>query len=184
MFGSKKKEKIFTWDNPDVDYANLSTIEEPDLDALIAGEAEISWVDTEAGCVMVTRPISSRIASEAIAENNRKEFVDTRKLSNRKNEGTAQPTSPLIQHIEGSATLPVEVLAWILVNQHTDLDADYPQSTVKKTKGGSAGDKVSSEGRGPNQNNPSSLDALRLDYRRENEEMWINWKRAISKINV
>ena len=162
MFGSKKKEKIFTWD-------------QARFEEMMNAESEEDSVEST---------ISSRLASEAIAENNRKEFVDTRKLSNRKNEGTAQPTSLLIQHIEGSATIPVKVLAWILVNQHTDLDADYPQSTVKKTKGGSAGDKVSSEGRGPNQNNPSSLDALRLHYRRENEKMWIDWKRAISKINV
>ncbi len=165
VFGSKKKEKIFTWD-------------QARFEEMMNAESEEDSVES------TMSPAQDTDERMQVQECRLPKKKGLPKIIKKNNEGTAQPTSLLIQHIEGSATIPVKVLAWILVNQHTDLDADYPQSTVKKTKGGSAGDKVSSEGRGPNQNNPSSLDALRLHYRRENEEMWINWKRAISKINV
>ena len=68
-------------------------------------------------------------------------------------------------------------------NEGTQVRA-YPQSTVKKTKGGSAGDMVSSEGKGPNQDIPSTLDAVRLHYRRQNEEVWIKWNRVMFDIAV
>ena len=51
-------------------------------------------------------------------------------------------------------------------------------------QGGSTGDMVSSEGKGPNQDIPSTLDAVRLHYRGQNEEMWIKWNRVLFDIDV
>ena len=163
VFGSKKKEKIFTWDQARFEKMMNAESEEDSVESTM-GPAQ----DTDEG-VQVRDSLPKKKGL---------------RLPKIENEGTAEPTSLLIQHIEGSATLPVEVLAWILVNQHTDHDADYPLSTVKKTKGGSAGDMVSSEGKGPNQDIPSTLDAVRLHYRRQNEEMWIKWNRVMFDIDV
>lgn len=109
-----------------LNYANPGNIEEPDLDALIACEAELSWVDTEGGCIMVTRPIPSRILvnhKKMTAEKDQqKEFIDVRNVLNRecKENGTdRRPTPLLIQILEKTPTLPVELLALVLVHGYS-----------------------------------------------------------------